>query len=436
MEALWHGASYPGTEIVIGRRDFSDLEKTTLSEFLRSCPPELYQPPGQYHRTKHTMTWVTGVKFYFMELKDPDSLLSANLSGLFFDEAKEIPRDTYANAMGCLRITPEHRIRNMMLLGAPEEEARAQVMASEPIQYLCCLGSNPGPGWVKELFVDNSELVEDGVYRTASGFVYIPSKIADNQENLPADYAEQLAATYGESERRRYLEGDWGVFEGRIFPTFYRDTHVIPTFEPPRDWRFYLGIDYGLAAPTSVHLWALDEHDNLFTCGEHYVAGQPIEWHVRQCYEKWGDYPILEAPIDPSTKKQKSQFGGRIWTPYEEWQYWCRELGWDLNLKAANNDVNGGINLISRLLTPRLERVHPITGLSPAPQFYIMDNNPKAIHEMETYAFKQPRADNMNAPERPIKSADHYCDETRYIVNRCFARRVLPQSRRITARWN
>lgn len=123
-------------------------------------------------------------------------------------------------------------------------------------------GSNPGGpghGAVKNRYIKptnyGNQVVTDIRGRTVR---FIPSKLSDNPHVNP-EYAMDLLALDGKL-RAAFLDGDWDVFAGMMFPELKRERHVIEPLELPATWRRYNGIDWGFAAPWAV-LWAAVDED-------------------------------------------------------------------------------------------------------------------------------------------------------------------------------
>lgn len=59
-----------------------------------------------------------------------------------------------------------------------------------------------------------------------------------------ADYAHKLSRL-PEYQKRAFLFGDMDIYEGQFFDKFYREVHVIPKFDVPKEWTKVGGLDYG-----------------------------------------------------------------------------------------------------------------------------------------------------------------------------------------------
>jgi hypothetical protein len=108
-------------------------------------------------------------------------------------------------------------------------------------------GTNPGGaghGAVKTRYIKptnyGAKVITDERGRTVR---FIPSKLSDNPHVNP-EYAQDLQALDGKL-RAAFLDGDWDVFAGQMFPEVKRDRHVIEPITLPASWKRYNGLDWG-----------------------------------------------------------------------------------------------------------------------------------------------------------------------------------------------
>lgn len=127
--------------------------------------------------------------------------------------------------------------------------------------------TNPGgPGhmWVKDRFIDGAPpgvtmFDLDADPEGSISRVFIPGLVYDNVGLMTNDpgYLARLQAL-PEVERKRYLEGDWEVFEGQVFTALSQLTHGCEPFEIPPEWEKFMVLDWGFAKPFSVGWYAID----------------------------------------------------------------------------------------------------------------------------------------------------------------------------------
>jgi hypothetical protein len=228
VDALLYALQYPGSQQIIFRRTFPDLEKSIIRESLKLYPKEV----AKYNSSKHIWNFKNGslIDFsYIATENDVYQYQSAQYDVIRFDELTHFTEFMYTYMISRCR-------------GANNFPKYIK-SSTNP--------GNVGHTWVKERFIDIGEpnqiherKQEDGSVTT---IIFIPSLIQDNlflMETDPA-YLSRLQ-NLPEKERKALLYGDWDIFDGQFFPEFDRKIHVCTPFEIPKDWRIYRTRDYGL----------------------------------------------------------------------------------------------------------------------------------------------------------------------------------------------
>ena len=112
-----------------------------------------------------------------------------------------------------------------------------------------------GHHWLKELFIRpaprGKKILTKSLPNGASfDYIYIPSRIADNQILLAQDpeYINRLHMVGSPELVRAWLEGDFEIHEGSYFPEF-SSRHIVSPFNIPTHWPRYLGYDWGFRSP-------------------------------------------------------------------------------------------------------------------------------------------------------------------------------------------
>jgi hypothetical protein len=77
----------------------------------------------------------------------------------------------------------------------------------------------------------------------------------------------------GKLRSSAFLDGDWDVFQGQMFPELKRDRHVIEPITLPASWKRYNGVDWGFSAPWAVLWAAVDEDGRVWVYREIYRRG-------------------------------------------------------------------------------------------------------------------------------------------------------------------
>ncbi|MDE2100358.1 MAG: terminase [Patescibacteria group bacterium] len=148
-----------------------------------------------------------------------------------------------------------------MLFGALRSKAGV------PVQMI--LTANPGGAghaWIRHRFIDpaplgNTPLVRRLPNGASHQYVYIPSRVKDNQILLSADpdYVNRLHLVGSPELVKAWLDGDWNVVAGAFFPEFSIERHVVAPRELPMYWHRFRSFDWGSARPFCVGWYAVSD---------------------------------------------------------------------------------------------------------------------------------------------------------------------------------
>jgi len=193
-------------------------------------------------------------------------------------------------------------------------------------------------------------------------------------------------------------------FTGLIYKEFTRDIHVIEPFNIPVGWYRYAGVDFGAENPT-VYLWiAIDRDDKIYIYDEYYQAGKDTEFHANVIKAKSENkVPVTVSYGDPSGTQEILDFANQnvYITPAVKILTTQHEQGW----------VRSGIDKVQQLL-----KKSRTTG---KPNIFIFNNCLNTIKEFESYRWlehKNPKDEDLNERDMPLKANDHCMDALRYFV--------------------
>ena len=229
--------------------------------------------------------------------------------------------------------------------------------------------------WLKE-FIDNPSLD-----------TYIQHYTIFDNPHLPPEYIENLCKEYeGTVYYGRLIEGEWTLAEGLIYP-MYKDAIC----EPPEGKadQYVLSIDYGTQNAFSCGLWG--RYGQIwYRLREYYYSGRNTgiqktdEEYANDLDEFIKDVPFVEkirTIIDPSA-------ASFITLLKKRGRY---------RVIHANNDVLDGIRETATCMKKGLIKISP--------------DCKNLIKELQGYVW-----DDTATDDRPVKIADHACDEVRYMV--------------------
>jgi len=194
-----------------------------------------------------------------------------------------------------------------------------------------------------------------------------------------------MEASYDEDWKRRFLDGQWGAFEGQIYKNFNPSKHVIDTSTHEGEIRYYLaGVDWGIQNPSCVLTLGVTKDKRVFVVDEYYqnqTTSTKVARHIKELDKK---YQYRKVYIDPSAADLIAQ---------------CEEL--HLPAEKADNHVEPGIGKVKSML----ER----------DQIFVDRKCANLNREMQAYRYEKDKT-NQNKTEKPMKVDDHAPDALRYGV--------------------
>jgi phage terminase large subunit len=155
---------------------------------------------------------------------------------------------------------------------------RGSIRSSKPEwRERCYLTTNPGGvghAWFKKRFITPRRQGEPG-----GDCRFIFSTYRDNAflSKSYTEYLEGLTGWLG----RAWRDGDWDISAGQFFTTWDHDTHVIEPFKLPRNWRYWLALDYGFTHYTVAHLFGQSNDGEVFVIDEHAERRWLVKRHAQ-----------------------------------------------------------------------------------------------------------------------------------------------------------
>lgn len=277
---------FKGIQIVLGRKNISDIEKTTLQDLFRLMPPNDYE-----HRVKDgIIRFKNGSQILLMGLdamqsgnigdmkKAQQKTKSLNIGGYFIDQLEEIEYDVFQALGDTMRMTsPE--MSEFLTNATQTLRDEVQLMSNRDllIKYDVLdyprqgnMTTNPANFWAYHYFKLNERMNEDGhwIPKTNSDSLLIESSMLDNKDNLPPDFVRDRLSRE-ESYVKRMVYGEWNLdvlLKGSVFSREnirYLENLVRPPlrveegceiYEEPKAQDYRMGIDpsEGVVDPSSI----------------------------------------------------------------------------------------------------------------------------------------------------------------------------------------
>jgi phage terminase large subunit len=283
------------------------------------------------------------------------------------------------------------------------------------------LTGNPGGrghAEVKRVFVDR--LFQGEEKSTDYGFV--SAKVWDNKALTDADpeYVERLRQL-PEAKRKAWLDGSWDVYEGQFFSEFNRDRHVVRPFAIPEEWHRYIGLDWGVNAPTAV-MWLAEDYDkHLYIYREIYLNGEMFE----QKYGKPLTPRRMARLILAVLKKSKETYKYMVCDPsiWNQAYFGKGAKALEQGESIAEVMTNEGLHLIrgdnDRMNGWSTFREALATSSDGYPYLRIFENCTNILRELPAAIY-----DDIKIEDMASDIEDHTLDATRYILQ---SRTVAPR---------
>lgn len=281
---------FPGCNILIGRKTQGNAEETFMKDFVKVCPPEIYQ----HSKGAHKIIFTNGSTAEFWGLdalqsgatddikKAEQKLKSHNFHFIFCDQLEEQEKKVYDALMSRMRAT--------MCSHPQNEKITKRNKAGEAVYDICqtcrkysfnqfIATTNPANYWgyhhFKVLPQPNTFLIE--------------MSTLDNRANLPAGHIEgelnkpeiyKLKFLYGQWDDKSMVEGgvfaeEWILNQRALMKPPIRILGGIKIFEEPRvDEEYQIGIDPSTGAVDPCNITCVSKKSGSVVAT--YTAQVPI----------------------------------------------------------------------------------------------------------------------------------------------------------------
>lgn len=247
---------FVGIKILLGRKNISDIEKTTLQDLFRIMPPHEYE----YRVKDGIINFKNGSQIILFGLdsmqsgsaadvkKAQQKTKSLNIGAYFIDQLEEIEYDVFQALNDTMRMRTDD-------LDYPRQGN---------------MTTNPANFWGYHYFKLGERMNEDGhwVKKSHPDAYLIEGSMLDNKDNLPVDFVRDRM-NREESYVRRMVHGEWTLdllLKGSVFANEHiknlelmrkpplRIEEGCEIYEEPRGIDYRMGVDpsEGVVDPSSI----------------------------------------------------------------------------------------------------------------------------------------------------------------------------------------
>ena len=240
----------PNGRGLIARQTQVDLKATTMKTFWEVTDQRAI---ASHNKSESLITYKNGHEIYYWGLDDIEKLKSLEIGWFWIDEVNEVCSNTFNVLKGRLR----HK--------------------AQPKRVGYITSNSEGKNWTYKQFIQGKDIATENDLKK-----YYTFKAPSNENTfLPSDYLDVLNSYTGDLFKR-YVEADFNVFEGQIFPDFKSEIHCIEPFAIPKDWKRYEVMDHGERNPTAVLWFAVSPIGEVIFYREYEVAQQDVAHHAKE----------------------------------------------------------------------------------------------------------------------------------------------------------
>lgn len=207
----------------------------------------------------------------------------------------------------------------------------------------------------------------------------------DDNPSLSERIKERFRRQYSGVFKRRYIDGEWVIAEGLVYPFAVEDI-AVPSDEADGEGAFYISCDYGITNPFCALLWRI--YDNKAYLVDEYYFDSRAEGYSKTDSEHYAaidklaeDRAIQALVIDPSASSFKQEC-------------WRHDR---FVVQDANNAVIPGISTTAQMLNNGVIKI--------AQRCY------NTLQEIGLYVWSD-----KAAKDEVVKLNDHAMDAMRYFA--------------------
>lgn len=366
---------WPGAQLAIVRKTYASMVGTVVQSFKSKIlgPNSPVVPYGG--ESPIWFDYPNGSRIWIGGMDNPNRILSSERDAIYVNQAEELTVGEWETLLS--RATG--RAGNIPKFGQLFGDCNP---ASER-HWIPVRADEGALTLITSRHEDNPRIYDDAGHLTEQGRVEMAA--LDRMTGI---------------RRARLRDGRWASVEGAVYPMFSRDTHVVPRFDLPAEWRRFCAVDFGYTNPFVCGWFAVDPDGRLILYRYLYRTQRTIPAHVAQI-KSLSVGERIETYVCDHDAGERAQMG---------------EAG--LFTIAAEKEIVPGIQEVTERLAlagdgkPRLTICRD--ALVEADTTLVESKKPFAI-EQEFDAYVYPKgSDGKPNKEAPVKEFDHAMDMLRY----------------------
>jgi len=392
MEGVSQANDHPGSNTLLLRRTFPELEKSLLLYFRRNVPRELYR---DFNESRRRVTWWNGSVTQFGFSRSEHDIYQYQGGEFLFIGVDELTQFTLGQ---WTFLTSRNR-------------------CSVPGAVPCMAGAtNPGGvghAWVKALWIERRAApgMESADEYNPLDYDYIPALIEDNPVYRKDQNYRRTLEALPNHLRHAFLEGDWNIFAGQYYDIFELRLHTARAEELGRvcaaPWLpRWISIDWGFEHPAAVY-WHVQDGASTYTYREFVVQRLSPRTLAHEIVERSRGEKIDAVYLGPDAFAQRTDeatIADQLGTVFAQ-----RGIP---RPAPADNDRIGGWMLLYQLLE--------------AGQWVISDGCRRLIEVLPTLV-----RDERNTEDVAKSDGDDAADAARYGLKSRLRPRIAPAETRL-----
>lgn len=401
LKAWYLSHLFPGNMGFMGRLDGKEFRQTTMAEFKRLIPESFIAKRNDQLGYLKFKPQYGGSEIIYGDLKE-DRFNNINLGWFFIDQAEEIDEARWNLLVSRLR-------RQTPLIGDDDKPMCIDgVPLYAPTYGFATFNPEGTDSYLWRFFHPDSPEKKPG-YQLYQASTYDGLRAGF----IPQDYVDGMLAVFPPDARKRYLDGSWDIFSGRIFPQFSKEVHVLDYIKVLPHWKVYESIDHGIVNPTAVAWWAIDEFGNRYLVDEHYEGdGKPVKHHAEVIKGKRAQFkqPVALTYLDSACWAHNQTRGDSVFSTVDEYN------AHGIFPVQGQKDWDTGYSRICQGLNVDPQHRHPVTDELGSPHIFVASHCGSFIKEAVGYRWKKNRITSQlrNRPDEPMDYNDHHMDEWFY----------------------